>query len=113
MDTYEALKQFKAEHYASVNEQDFLHMLRLETESELERLKTASPRSRPKYSDAVETAYDRIVDWFTHADEYKLADLACFVASHRTSCAWAVFLGKRALVKKQIYPAREQVEVQS
>lgn len=93
MDTYESLKLFKEKHCAEVNEQDFLHMLRQETESELERLKEASPRSRPKYSSAVETAYHRLADWYTHADEFKLVDLASFVASHRISCVWAVFLG--------------------
>jgi hypothetical protein len=107
MDTYDALKQFKAEHYAAVKDDDFLHMLRLEAENELARLKQAAPRSRPKYDAAVDTAYERIVDWFTNAGDFKTADVPNFIAMHRLSCAWAVFLGLRANVERQVFPARQ------
>jgi len=65
-------------------------MICAEAESEIKR--GALKGQKNQWSKAVEIALERMKQWYDTGLEYHFDTFYDFVASHRVSCAWCVFL---------------------
>jgi hypothetical protein len=89
MDQREAYKKFKLIAKGPVDEEQFGKMLGEEATTILE---SRISHGLSKYSECVQQAYKNIIAWYEQAYEEKINNLPKFIADHRRTYVWTIFL---------------------
>ena len=67
----------------------------LENEAQYEQ----QEHKKKRYSDCLDTAFRRMVNWHNAAHEIRIRNLCNFIAVHRIACVWVVLHARKTEVQ--------------